>query len=419
MARNVKGQYRMDDYRLKEVEVRLNLNEDMPLYSTDTIQCDDDAMRVMEEVLSRLNTDWVCVANLNTQLQPINYTIVSEEKMIESPKPVQAVLKSAVLANAPYVMVFQNHENVTASPTTSDKELDDRLLSAARLIGLEVADHIIVNNEASEFSFRRFYQDKYQSHDISLSKLKEVREGKKRVKHDDYLISESDKGRSRVRLKEGQSLYSIKPVNTPQDAVDVLSDMMKEMDREYVVTINMDKNLKPINFNVVAIGSVNESIAPVNNIIKSSILSRSDTMILMHCHPSGSLRPSQEDYTLTHRLLETCKLMDMTLLDHVIVAGGTGRTYSFREHDHDMFENGKKDQKYVELMQKAAEEKEREPVKEDDKEYSVKEEEAFTGAGVKHQSEVRDSICDTPIDVRIKQTTRAVPGDKKETDIER
>ena len=52
-------------------------------------------------------------------------------------------------------------------------------------------------------------------------------------------------------------------------------------------------------------------------------------MILSHNHPSGQLRPSLADIELTKKLVAGAKLLDMTVLDHLIVTP-TGY-YSFAD----------------------------------------------------------------------------------------
>ena len=94
------------------------------------------------------------------------------------------------------------------------------------------------------------------------------------------------------------------PLTSPEGAAAVMRDMLKELDREWVCVVNMDNHLKPVNFNIVSIGSINQSLAPIQNILKSGILSNCSNIMLMHNHPSGDNEPSREDIQLTKRLVE-------------------------------------------------------------------------------------------------------------------
>ena len=123
-------------------------------------------------------------------------------------------------------------------------------------------------------------------------------------------IEVEGKRRAPDAAEEGDSQI---PLTSPEGAAAVMRDVLKELDREWVCVVNMDNHLKPVNFNIVSIGSINQSLAPIQNILKSGILSNCSNIMLMHNHPSGDNEPSREDIQLTKRLVEAAKLMDMNV----------------------------------------------------------------------------------------------------------
>jgi DNA repair protein RadC len=50
---------------------------------------------------------------------------------------------------------------------------------------------------------------------------------------------------------------------------------------------------------------------------KPAILSNAAALVCCHNHPSGQPQPSQEDRTLTKRLVDAGQLLGITILDHV------------------------------------------------------------------------------------------------------
>ena len=157
----------------------------------------------------------------------------------------------------------------------------------------------------------------------------------------------------RLRLAEASPLYTAEPMDCPSAAVRAVRQFLRDLDREYVLVVDLDTKLKPVNFSVVSIGSINSSIAPIQNIVKTAILSNCCNIMLFHNHPSGSPEPSREDEALTRRLAEACKLMEIELLDHVIVAGANGNYFSFREEYPEIF-SGPVDLDYIHRMEGAA-----------------------------------------------------------------
>lgn len=168
---------------------------------------------------------------------------------------------------------------------------------------------------------------------------------------DDYQLKQVD---VRLKLMDGPSYYSKTPILNASDAVDVMRDVLKELDREWVCVLNLDNHLKPVNFNVIFIGSINLSLAPVQNILKSGLLSNCNRLILLHNHPSGELTPSDEDNQLTKRVTEAAKLLEMEVLDHVIVGGQTGEIYSFRQGHPELFSMENIDLDYIHQVENAA-----------------------------------------------------------------
>ena len=134
-----------------------------------------------------------------------------------------------------------------------------------------------------------------------------------------------------IRLAEGHPLYSDVPLSSPTAALDVMRKELSQYDREVLCVVNLNNKLKPINFNIVSMGSINGSIAAIPNILKSGILSNAYGFLLLHNHPSGDVTPSQDDVQTTRRCVEAGKIMDIPCLDHVIVGGSTGSMFSFRE----------------------------------------------------------------------------------------
>ena len=135
-----------------------------------------------------------------------------------------------------------------------------------------------------------------------------------------------------VRLIEEPPLYSDIPLKTPEDAIRVMGEWMKGLDREVVCVVNMQADLRPINMNIVSMGVLDQSMVHPREIYKSAILSNAHSMLMMHNHPSGSLEPSVEDIRITDRMEQVGMILGIPLMDHVIVGRGM-EYYSFREKE--------------------------------------------------------------------------------------
>lgn len=121
-------------------------------------------------------------------------------------------------------------------------------------------------------------------------------------------------------------------ITTPKEAVQFTQEFYKEADREKLLCMCMSSAGEPVNISVVAVGSISNCEVSIPDIMKSIILSNAVGCLLFHNHPSGSTKPSQEDYLITNRVEAACKLMGIKLLDHIIV-GEDGKYFSFKENE--------------------------------------------------------------------------------------
>ena len=133
-----------------------------------------------------------------------------------------------------------------------------------------------------------------------------------------------------VRLVKEPALYSTEPIKTPEDVLRVVADELKSYDREVFAIINLKSNGQIINLNVCSIGTLNASLVSPREIMKAAILSNASAFIAVHNHPSGNCRPSSEDIETTKRLAECGEILDIRMLDHIIVAGETGKMLSMK-----------------------------------------------------------------------------------------
>lgn len=136
-----------------------------------------------------------------------------------------------------------------------------------------------------------------------------------------------------VRLVNDGTLLHDEPLNSPEHAVTVMGNYLKEMDREVLMVLNLTSSLKPINCSVVSIGAINEAIASPREILKCAILSNASNIMLMHNHPSGNLTPSKQDTMMTERMINVCDAMNIPLIDHIIVGAGNPNYFSFSEKE--------------------------------------------------------------------------------------
>lgn len=101
--------------------------------------------------------------------------------------------------------------------------------------------------------------------------------------------------------------------------------------QEYFMCIYLDTSKKMIKEKVLFVGTLNRSLVHPREIFKEAYQVSAHSIICIHNHPSGEVKPSSDDIVFTKNLVEVGKLMGISILDHIII--GSTRYYSFFEND--------------------------------------------------------------------------------------
>ncbi|WP_276360591.1 JAB domain-containing protein [Daejeonella sp. H1SJ63] len=69
----------------------------------------------------------------------------------------------------------------------------------------------------------------------------------------------------------------------------------------------------------ISVGGTAGTIADPKVIFVSALKCNASSVILVHNHPSGNLKPSQADIELTRKLKAAGQFLDLPVLDHIIL----------------------------------------------------------------------------------------------------
>jgi DNA repair protein RadC len=92
----------------------------------------------------------------------------------------------------------------------------------------------------------------------------------------------------------------------------------KNKQQEYFLSLYLDGANNLIETKIITIGTLNQSLVHPREVFSYAIEKRCASIIVAHNHPSGILKPSSEDITVTQRLKEAGQILGIELLDHII-----------------------------------------------------------------------------------------------------
>ncbi len=112
------------------------------------------AAKVLRAVIGNKDREHFAVAALDARRKVIGVQIVSVGTLTATLIHPREVFKPAILLNAAAIVLSHNHPSGDPSPSAEDRESTRRIQRAGELLGIPVADHVIIGGGESFFSFR-------------------------------------------------------------------------------------------------------------------------------------------------------------------------------------------------------------------------------------------------------------------------
>jgi DNA repair protein RadC len=105
------------------------------------------------------------------------------------------------------------------------------------------------------------------------------------------------------------------------DLLAYLVATMADLDHEQLRVLYLDLGNCLIRDEAVASGSVARMTIYPRTVLRRAIVLNASAMIIVHNHPGGSAEPSADDVEGTRRIVALAASLDITVHDHIIVAG--------------------------------------------------------------------------------------------------
>ncbi len=127
-----------------------------------------------------------------------------------------------------------------------------------------------------------------------------------------------------------EQLDARRAVRNPDDVYQLLAHSMRDLHHEVFTVLFLNSKNEILAIEELFRGTINASSVHPREVIKRALQHGAAAIICAHNHPSGNPEPSPQDRQITRELKEACRLMELSLLDHLVV--GHNRYWSFAEH---------------------------------------------------------------------------------------
>ena len=109
-------------------------------------------------------------------------------------------------------------------------------------------------------------------------------------------------------------------ITSSRDAFQVIAPLLTDLNHEefWVLLLNQANEVREKRR--ISSGGMTATVVDVRIFFRMALEAQCAGVIAVHNHPSGNLKPSQADITLTQKLVQAGKVVDVPLLDHLIVS---------------------------------------------------------------------------------------------------
>lgn len=115
--------------------------------------------------------------------------------------------------------------------------------------------------------------------------------------------------------------FSEYQISAPSEIGEIFVPILRDEEKEKFIVVCLNTANKIIRYSVVSVGNLDTSVVHPREVFKIAIENNAKSIILVHNHPSGSIEPSSADISITQKLVEVGKVMQIPVLDHIIIGG--------------------------------------------------------------------------------------------------
>jgi DNA repair protein RadC len=126
-----------------------------------------------------------------------------------------------------------------------------------------------------------------------------------------------------ARRRGSEPAFRGRPIGCSRDVYELLAPLVRHERREVLVLLALDARHRMVRSPIIAaVGSLTGAAIEPRDLLRPLIVATAAAAVLAHNHPSTCPEPSAEDETLSRTLFESCALVGIRLLDHVVIGDG-------------------------------------------------------------------------------------------------
>jgi DNA repair protein RadC len=167
---------------------------------------------------------------------------------------------------------------------------------------VDISNRVLKNNNFNKLSNLSFHELKTEFKDqvpaMKIQAMYEIFRRSNRLK---------DKG-FKVKIKNAEDVYNY------------FKDELEIKNKEHFYALLLDTKNQIIGEELISVGTLNASLIHPREVFNPAIKYSAKSIILVHNHPSGDCKPSNEDEVSSEILYKVGKLVGINIQDHVVIS---------------------------------------------------------------------------------------------------
>ena len=121
------------------------------------------------------------------------------------------------------------------------------------------------------------------------------------------------------RRRRGEDAAKIDKIGSSQDVYHLLQPILGDLEHEEFWILFLNNSNKVLHKAQLSKGGITGTLVDVRLVMKQTLELGAVAIILVHNHPSGTLRPSAADKQITQKIKTASETLDVKVLDHLII----------------------------------------------------------------------------------------------------
>lgn len=140
-----------------------------------------------------------------------------------------------------------------------------------------------------------------------------------------YLVPSHDDGRAIIDRALSYIESQARSDDDPQifesagAAAEYFRLRLRLRDREIFACAFLDSRHRLIDCEELFAGTIDAATVHPRVIVRRALIVNAAAIVISHNHPSGCAEPSAADVTITRKIVDACRRVDVRVLDHIVV----------------------------------------------------------------------------------------------------